>query len=147
MRSTPIQLFSPLLDFGCNGRHSSECLIYCSAEGWKCLHYEVLREHRLEAYLSLFTRETALKAALDWYGANVSGGGPSIPFGMCMVPTLYIWGDEDPYLFADPAYLTQDHVSEPYQFLVLDGIGHWVPEDAVDDISQAIINHVTTFLD
>ena len=101
----------------------------------------------MEDYLSLFTKEAALKGALDWYRANVSGGGPSIPFGMCMVPKLYIWGDEDPYLCADPAYLTQDHVSAPYQFLVLDGIGHWVPEDAADDVSQAIINHVTTFSD
>lgn len=86
-----------------------------------------------------------LKTALDWYGANVSGGGPSISFGMRMVPTLHIWGDEDPYLCADLAYLTQDHVSAPYQFLVLDGIGYWVPDDTADDVSQAIINRVTTF--
>ena len=107
--------------------------------------YEGLPAHHVEDYLSVFTQDNALKAALDWYRANVSGGGPSIPFPPCTVPTLYVWGTEDPYLCRDPAYLTEAHVSADYEFLVLDGVGHWVPENAADELSEAILEHVTTF--
>ena len=46
------------------------------------------------------------------------------------VPTLYLWGDADATVGRPAAEATAKHVSGPYRFEVLPGVGHFVTDQA-----------------
>ena len=35
-----------------------------------------------------------------------------------------------------------DYCTGPYEFLVLEGIDHWVPENAADALNEALLKHL-----
>ncbi|HZU74100.1 MAG TPA: alpha/beta fold hydrolase [Acidimicrobiales bacterium] len=80
----------------------------------------------------------ALGAALNWYRAlPFLGRVPDVE-----VPTLYVWGDRDPALGGVAARATAGHVSGPYRFEVLEGVGHWIPEMASDQLVPLLLDHL-----
>ncbi len=82
----------------------------------------------------------ALVAAVDWYrsmSARTSAATPA-----CPVPTLYVWSDEDPAIGRAAAEATADHVVGPYEFVVLEGVGHWIPELATDRFTGLLLTHI-----
>lgn len=68
--------------------------------------------------------------------ADLDGAGP------VTVPTLYVWSTEDQALGRAAAEWTADHVTGPYRFVVLDGVGHWIPEDRPAELSNLIAEHL-----
>lgn len=98
----------------------------------------------IEAYLSVLGTEPALEAALNWYRANLDPAAPTgdIAIPPVSVPTLFIWGDQDPAVCRDAPEATADHVSGPYRFEVLAGVGHWLPELAADEVIEALLLHL-----
>ncbi len=82
----------------------------------------------------------ALTAALAWYRAqsvaDLEGLGP------ITVPTLHVWSDQDAALGPAAAHATAAHVQGPYRFEVLEGISHWVPEQAPDALSRLLLEHL-----
>jgi pimeloyl-ACP methyl ester carboxylesterase len=56
---------------------------------------------------------------------------------------MYVWSTEDPALGREPAEATGAHVAGPYRFEVLEGVGHWVPEAAPDQMNSLLIDHLT----
>lgn len=86
----------------------------------------------------LGTRE-ALGAALNYYRALRTGGvGGGEPI---KVPTLYVWSTGDAALGRTAAERTADHVEGPYRFEVLEGVSHWVPEEAASDTTRLLLEH------
>lgn len=86
----------------------------------------------------------ALTAALNWYRAVTPadaaawvGGGSRVG-----VPTLYVWGDADAALGRVAAEGTASFVDGPYRFEVLEGVGHWVPEEVPDELSRLLLEHL-----
>jgi pimeloyl-ACP methyl ester carboxylesterase len=57
-------------------------------------------------------------------------------------PTLHVWSDQDPPSGRRPAHATGDHVAGPYRFEVLQGVSHWVPEQAPDRLSALLLEHL-----
>jgi pimeloyl-ACP methyl ester carboxylesterase len=98
----------------------------------------------IDAYLSVLGTEPALDAALHWYRANLGTDAPTtgIAVGPVSVPTLYLWGDEDPAVCADGPQLTDEYVTGPYRFEVLQGQGHWLPELAADAVTALMLEHL-----
>lgn len=85
----------------------------------------------------------ALTAMLRWYRAlPLDVVRPSVRMHRITVPTLYIWGRRDPALGEAGAVATADYVTGPYEFLVLDGQGHWLPELAADEVVEALVPHL-----
>jgi pimeloyl-ACP methyl ester carboxylesterase len=80
-------------------------------------------------------------AALAWYRAadpaDAAGMGP------VTVPTLYVWSTDDIALGRTAAELTGAEVDGPYRFEVLDGISHWIPEEAPDVLASLLLAHIT----
>ena len=107
--------------------------------------YAGLPQHHIDDYIAVLTEENALKSALDWYRATVGENAPAVTFGPVDVPTLYVWGSADPALCEDGAYLTENHVTGPYRFEILEGVNHWVPENAAETLSTAILEHLVAF--
>jgi pimeloyl-ACP methyl ester carboxylesterase len=79
-------------------------------------------------------------AVLAWYRAadpaDADGMGP------VTVPTLYVWSTDDIALGRTAAELTGTEVDGPYRFEVLDGVSHWVPEEAPDALASLLVAHI-----
>lgn len=95
-----------------------------------------------ESYVELLSEPGALTAALNYYRAlGLAGtGGSSI-----VVPTLYVWSTGDNFLGRFGAELTVEYVTGPYRFVVLEGVSHWVPEEAADELTGLLLEHLATF--
>ena len=55
-----------------------------------------------------------------------------------------MWSDQDPAIGPAGAYATEQHVTGPYRFVVLEGIGHWIPETASEQFSEELLSHLAT---
>jgi Predicted hydrolases or acyltransferases (alpha/beta hydrolase superfamily) len=93
-------------------------------------------------YLLVLGTPDAMNAALAWYRANdlrtgLGAGSPAVT-----VPTLFVYGTADCCLGRDAADLTQDYVTGPYTYKVLDGASHWIPEAAAADLNDLLLAHL-----
>ncbi len=94
----------------------------------------------MEHYVSALRDPAAVSAVLNWYRAldlrSLAG------IGEITVPTLYVWSSDDPALGREAAEATAAYVREPYRFEVLEGVSHWVPEDAADQLNKLLLEHL-----
>jgi pimeloyl-ACP methyl ester carboxylesterase len=82
----------------------------------------------------------ALAAWLKWYpGQRLEdlGDTPAVT-----VPTLHVWSDGDAALGAAATRATREWVTGPYRFEVLDGVSHWIPEEAADRVVPLLLEHL-----
>ncbi len=99
-----------------------------------------LPEAAVDAHVRDLSEPGALVAAIDWYRAMSAKASAAVP--PCAVPTLYVWGDGDPAIGRDAAVATADHVTGPYRFEVLEGVGHWIPELAPHRFTSLLLEHL-----
>jgi pimeloyl-ACP methyl ester carboxylesterase len=94
-------------------------------------------------YERLLGTPEALDAALNVWRANFVDGEPqgALPIPV-LVPTLYVWGDQDPYNCRDGEPLTRLLTWAPYRFEVLTGVGHWIPEDGAARFNPMLLAHL-----
>ena len=88
----------------------------------------------------MFTQPGALTAALNWYRAASIGDVSDL--GPITTPTLYVWSDQDVALGREAAEATAQHVEGPYRFEVLEGVSHWIPEEAPDRLNALLLEHL-----
>jgi pimeloyl-ACP methyl ester carboxylesterase len=91
-----------------------------------------------EAYVRHLTRPGALTAALNWYRA----GRPDGAIGAVEVPTLYVWSTQDSAFGPAAAQETGRWVHGPYRFETLQGVSHWVPEEAAETLNHLLLDHL-----
>jgi pimeloyl-ACP methyl ester carboxylesterase len=100
-----------------------------------------MSDDEARSYLDELGTPEALGAALNWYRAAsltaVEGLGP------ITTPTLFIWSTEDPALARGPAEATERFVDGPYRCAVIEGVGHWLPEQAADQVNALLLDHLT----
>jgi pimeloyl-ACP methyl ester carboxylesterase len=96
-----------------------------------------------EAYARALGSHEAIDAALNWYRAGGVHRQPDAPH--VTVPTMLIWSTADVALGATQAKNTERYVSAPYQFHVLEGVDHWIPEHAADRVNQLLVDHIGTW--
>jgi pimeloyl-ACP methyl ester carboxylesterase len=79
----------------------------------------------------------AFGPALGWYRA-VPLSGPGRPPAPIRVATTHVWSDGDVALSRKGAELSGDYVEAPYRLEVLNGVSHWVPEEAPERLADLI---------
>jgi pimeloyl-ACP methyl ester carboxylesterase len=83
-----------------------------------------------------------LAGALRWYRAmplDVSVGRSA---GEITVPTTYVWSSGDIAIGRRAAELTSRWVTGPFEFKVLDGVSHWIPEQVPDELATYILERI-----
>ena len=94
----------------------------------------------VDRYIALMREPGVLTKCLNWYRAqdlaDIEDVGPTT------VPTLYVWSDQDLALGRWAAEATAQHVTAPYRFEVLEGVSHWIPEEAPDQLAAWILEHL-----
>ncbi len=93
---------------------------------------------RIDDYLSVVGDPAAMEAALAWYRA----AGLRIALPPIAVPTCYIWGDDDVSVGRAAAEGTAAHVSAAYRFEPLAGVGHFSSDQAPEQVSALLIEHM-----
>ncbi|MFJ8364121.1 alpha/beta fold hydrolase [Streptomyces sp. NPDC093984] len=91
-----------------------------------------------EAYVRHLSQPGALTAALNWYRADRPDGA----IGVIDVPTLYVWSTQDGAFGPAAAQETARWVNGPYRFETLQGVSHWVPEEAPETLSRLLLEHL-----
>jgi pimeloyl-ACP methyl ester carboxylesterase len=94
----------------------------------------------VERYLSLMREPGVLTKCLNWYRAqdldDIKDMQPTT------VPTLYVWSDQDLALGEAAARATASYVDAPYRFEALNGVSHWIPEEAPEQLAAWILEHL-----
>jgi len=84
----------------------------------------------------------ALPGALSWYRALPLSR--PVGVGRVRVPTTHVWSTGDTALDRSGAELTAAWVDAPYRLEVLDGVSHWIPEQAPDALAAIIAARATS---
>jgi pimeloyl-ACP methyl ester carboxylesterase len=94
----------------------------------------------VEEYVRVLTQPYAMTGALNWYRAASIGDVERM--GPITTPTLYVWSDNDVALGRDAAEATATHVEGPYRFEVLEGVSHWIAEEAPERFNALLLEHL-----
>jgi pimeloyl-ACP methyl ester carboxylesterase len=97
-------------------------------------------EEDAEEYLRVLSQPGCLTAALNWYRAMQPGLVGEI--GPITTPTLYVWSTDDVALGREGAEATGRFVEGPYRFEILEGVSHWIPEHAPDELNKLLLEHI-----
>ena len=96
----------------------------------------------VDAYLATLGQRDALDAAVHWYRAAAAGGLRAADTPAVEVPTLYIWGTADATVGRAAADATARFVSGPYRFVPLEGIGHFITDQAPGAVAPELLAHL-----
>jgi pimeloyl-ACP methyl ester carboxylesterase len=95
-----------------------------------------------EEHASVLLRPGAMTAALNWYRAMEPGLVGEI--GDIVTPTMFVWSTNDIAIGREGAEATGQYVKGPYRFEVLEGVSHWIPEEAAETLNRLLLEHLAT---
>lgn len=95
----------------------------------------------VERAVARLSEPGALTATLNWY-RGATNDAFDIPAGPIAVPTLYLWGREDPYLGQGAAELTVHHIDADYRFQIIEGASQWMAMEAPDEVIAVLLDHL-----
>ena len=85
----------------------------------------------------------ALTGGLNWYRA-LRFSDPGLRNRKVVVPTTHIWSENDAFLSRAGARGCAAMVDAPYEFIVLEGVDHWIPQRQPATVAAAIIERAAS---
>jgi pimeloyl-ACP methyl ester carboxylesterase len=104
----------------------------------------------IEMYKEALGQKGALTSAINYYRANAfrlirgakaktsQDSGP-VRSGRVKVPTLFIFGEQDAAILPQTVLGVAKYIDGPYSELRIPGSGHWVQNEAVEEVNSALI--------
>ncbi|MEV0358641.1 alpha/beta hydrolase [Nocardia sp. NPDC050697] len=92
-----------------------------------------------DRHIARLLQPDAMKSALHWYRA-IGADWAAVP--PVTVPATLVWGTEDMAVARTGIDRCRDHVPGGLDLVVLDGRGHWLPEEAPAETAAAILRRV-----
>ncbi|WP_395659818.1 alpha/beta fold hydrolase [Nocardioides sp.] len=83
----------------------------------------------------------ALRHALGWYRALPMSKPGSTDFHVT-VPTTLVWSTRDIAISREGVDGTAEWVSAPYELVVLEGVSHWIPTQAPEELANAVLARI-----
>ena len=99
-------------------------------------------EDVIDEYVRVLSEPGAMTAALNYYRAVDLGLLDGL--GPITMPTMFVWSTHDIALGPEGAEATGQHVEGPYRFEVLEGVSHWIPEEAAGDLNRLLLEHLAS---
>ena len=94
----------------------------------------------IDEYVAVLSAPGALTAALNWYRAMSSDS----RVDPVAVPTTYVWSDGDVAIGRTAAEACANHVTGDYRYVELPGVTHWIPEQAPEQLTRAILDRIAS---
>lgn len=85
----------------------------------------------------------AIPGGLGWYRA-LPFASPKGSTARILVPTTFVWSDNDPALGRGGAERTAHYVDADYRFVEMNGVSHWIPDERPAELAEAIIERART---
>ncbi len=104
--------------------------------------YSGLDPAAIDRYITHFSSPGLLTGALNHFRAFNFADWMTLP--PAPIPTLFVWGSDDPFLGRCTARATREHVAGTYTEVELNGVGHWVPELALGRLTDLLVHHLQT---
>ena len=101
------------------------------------------QEDELASYIANLSQAGALTAALNWYRANLPVErllGPAPPLPPVAAPTMGVFGTADVALTEGSMISSASKVTGPWRYERLDGVGHFIPLDAADQLNKLLLD-------
>lgn len=102
-----------------------------------------MRDQEIAAFRREIVEDGALTGGLNWYRAVPFWDRSSLR-GRVRVPTTYVWSSGDIAVTRAAAEGAERFVVEPYAFVELPGVSHWIPDQAPEALAEAVLARVTT---
>lgn len=101
----------------------------------------------IAVYKEALRQPGALRSSLNYYRANVLKslfrGGVETPHerdGRVRVPTLFIYGEQDVAIVPETVRGVGKFVDAPYRELRISDSGHWIQNEAVEEVNLALMD-------
>jgi pimeloyl-ACP methyl ester carboxylesterase len=95
-----------------------------------------------DAVAAAMGKPDALTAGLNWYRANMGPARlvqPPLEFPPIAAPTLAIWSDHDMALIEEGVVRSAEHVTGPFRYERIEGVGHWIPVEAPEVLNRLLL--------
>ncbi|MDC3724907.1 alpha/beta hydrolase [Rhodococcus rhodochrous] len=114
---------------------AEELLLADDARRLRAMFTSAVDHDSVDHYVAAMSAPGALTAALNWYRAMTRDLDSTPPV---RVPTTYIWSTADMAIGRAGAERCGEFVDAEYDFVVLPDVSHWIPEEAPDEIANAV---------
>jgi pimeloyl-ACP methyl ester carboxylesterase len=94
----------------------------------------------IDEYLTVLGSTEAMEAALAWYRA--AGTLSEIDADVIIVPTMYLWGEDDASVGRAAAEGTAAFVSASYAFYPLASVGHFATDQVPELVTELLLAHL-----
>ena len=106
---------------------------------------EAFTEDVIENYVSMWKEPGVLAGAVNYYRAITNSEywrqlGKPRDFPAIKAPTLQIWGEDDPFLGRQLTEGTEEFIDAPYRREFIPNCGHWVQQEAPDEVNALILD-------
>lgn len=91
----------------------------------------------VDAHLGVIGDGDGLTGALNWYRAMRRYDVPDV-----VVPTTFLWGEQDPAIARSGAEATAGRVAADYRFVPVADGGHWLPEQQPHLLAREIMSRL-----
>ncbi|QDQ96182.1 alpha/beta fold hydrolase [Tomitella fengzijianii] len=115
---------------------AEEALLADDARRFRDVFGDAVPRDLIDAHLRRLGTPEGIVAALNWYRAMTPEMSQLPPVD---VPTTYVWGTDDVALGRTGAEACGEYVTADYLFVPLEGIGHWIPEEAPARLATEIL--------
>jgi pimeloyl-ACP methyl ester carboxylesterase len=112
---------------------------------WFMVSYTGQSEEVAKRGAAGFPDEQSLTGPMNWYRALPFANLWQRSAAHVQQPTLFVWSDRDVALKRKGAVTTERYVDGPYTFKILEGISHWIPEEAPEEFSTLLIEHLRAY--
>ena len=112
------------------------------ANSARALHdlFSPLPESAILPNYAVLSQRPALTAALNWYRAIDVKQSAALP--NVRIPTTFVWSTEDVAIGRAAAEGCARCVDGPYRFVELEGVSHWIPDQAPVQLARAVVERV-----
>ena len=118
---------------------------WLTADGWANFR-AWSRYPEADDVIAELERDGSLTPGLNWYRANVAPHTwvePPLELPPVVAPTMGVWSSGDIALLEHQMVASAAHVSGPWRYERLEGVGHWMQLEAPDRVNALLVDFLS----